>query len=117
MISASNAAVLLNQRMGAGAAAAVSSPGMSVAPAVKGMSNEQMDKVSSDFESMFVSQMLEQMFGDSLGDDAFGDKETSEIYKSMMVDQYGKQIANAGGIGIAAYVKQELLKLQEIKHG
>ena len=55
-----------------------------------------------------------EMFGDSEGDEAFGSKDTSDIYKSMLMDQYGKSIARAGGIGIAAYVKQELLKQQEV---
>jgi Rod binding domain-containing protein len=31
-----------------------------------------------------------------------------------MVEQYGKQISQSGGIGIADYVKRELLKLQEV---
>jgi len=83
-----------------------------------------VDKVSKDFESVFISQMMESMFGDSSGDEAFGSTETNDIYKGMMMDQYGKEIVKAGGIGIAAYVKaelikqqqaQELLKLQEIK--
>ncbi len=55
---------------------------------------------------MFVGQMMDQMFGDSIGSEAFGDSETGEIYKSMMMDAYGKEIAKAGGIGIADYIKQ-----------
>jgi len=77
------------------------------------MSMDQINKVSKDFESMFIGQMVEQMFGDSQGEEAFGNKETSDIYKGMMADEYGKQISRAGGIGIADYVKQELMKLQE----
>ena len=80
----------------------------------KSMSMDQIDKTSQDFESMFVGQMLDQMFGETEGDDMFGDSDTSDVYRGMMVDQFGKEIAQAGGIGIAAYVKQELLKLQEV---
>jgi len=79
----------------------------------KAMSAPQIDKVSKDFESTFLSQMLEQMFGDSVGSEAFGNEETSDIYKGLLMEQYGKIITNSGGIGIASYVKQELLKLQE----
>jgi len=110
MISPANAATLLHGVSGNKAGAS----SMSGVGQVKDMSTDQVDKVSKDFESMFVSQMLEQMFGDSLGAEAFGDRETTEVYKAMMVEEYGKQISNAGGIGIAAYIKQELLKLQEI---
>jgi len=78
------------------------------------MSDAQAEKTSKDFESMFVSQMLEQMFGDSIGTELFGDEETSEVYKGLMMNEYGKEIAKAGGIGIADYVKRELLKAQEV---
>ena len=80
---------------------------------VGSMSTAQIDKVSKDFESMFMGQMLEQMFGDSQGSEAFGGSETNDVYKGLMMDEYGKQITRAGGIGIADYVKRELLKLQE----
>lgn len=68
---------------------------------------------AKEFESMFIAQMLEGMFGESVGVEAFGDSDTFEIYKGLMMDAYGKEIANAGGIGIAGYVQTELLRLQE----
>jgi flagellar protein FlgJ len=97
------------------ASAGSSQPGFATAGATSGgaMTEAQADKVSKDFESMFVGQMLEQMFGDSLGADAFGDEQSADVYKSLMMDAYGKEIAKSGGIGIASYVKRELLKLQE----
>ncbi len=80
----------------------------------KTMSPDKIDAAASDFESMFVSQMLEQMFGESEGDEAFGSEETNDVYKGLLMEQYGKLIARSGGIGIATFVKQELLKQQEI---
>ncbi|MDE3015894.1 MAG: rod-binding protein [Pseudomonadota bacterium] len=106
MISAPIAGVLLNNSISAGVTGTVTSALMG-AP--------QIDKVAKDFESMFVGQMLEQMFGESMGTDAFGDAESADIYKGLMTDAYGKEITNAGGIGIADYVRKELLKLQETK--
>lgn len=105
MISAATAATLLASQ------AAIPSASL---PMGKNMTDAQATAASKDFESMFISQMLEQMFGDSIGEEAYGDAESSEIYKSMMVDAYGKEIGKSGGIGIADYVKKELLKLQEI---
>lgn len=81
----------------------------------KGATADNVEATAQDFESMFVSQMMEQMFGDSVGDEAFGDSESSQIYKGLMMDAYGRIIADSGGIGIAAYVKRELLALQEVK--
>ena len=78
----------------------------------------QVEQAGRDFESMFVSQMLEQMFGESIGNEAFGDDDSNEVYKGLMVQEYGKIIADGGGIGIAQYittqVQRELLKLQEM---
>jgi flagellar protein FlgJ len=109
MMNAATAATLLSS------VATPGSSGLSAVSARPGSMNEaQADKASKDFESMFVGQMLEQMFGDSIGDEAFGDSETSDVYKGMMMDEYGKQIERSGGIGIAGYVKRELLKLQEV---
>jgi Rod binding domain-containing protein len=86
---------------------------LGVISSTKTMSKAQMDTVAKDFESMFVSQMVESMFGESMGEEAFGTEETNDIYKGMMGQEYGKLISNSGGIGIADYVKRELLKLQE----
>ena len=78
------------------------------------MSPEKAMAVAKDFESMFIAQMLEQMFGESSGSEAFGDKETDEVYKNLLMEQYGKIITRSGGIGIASYVNRELLKQQEV---
>ena len=83
---------------------------------VGNMSDAQMDKVSKDFESMFIGQMLEPMFGDTEGSDAFGSSESGDVYKGLLMDEYGKQISRSGGIGVADFVKKELLKLQEVAH-
>ena len=78
------------------------------------MTSAQAETASKDFESMFLSQMMESMFGESTGTDSFGDEDTNEIYRSMMMTEYSKQITAGGGIGIADYIKSELLKTQEV---
>lgn len=79
-------------------------------PSKGAMNDAQADATSKDFESMFLSQMLEGMFGESSGSEAFGSSDTDEIYKGLMVQEYGKIITKAGGIGIASNIKQELIK-------
>lgn len=85
------------------------------------MTPEKAKKVAHEFEAMFISQMLQHMMSDSAGEDAFGGGETDEIYKSMMVDEYGKAITKSGGIGIAAHIERTLtqralLQTQEVAH-
>lgn len=74
-----------------------------------------VDRAAKDFESMFLSQMLEQMFADvHLGGDSEGEQGTNDIYRSMLVGEYGKLMTQAGGIGVADYVKREMLRAQEV---
>ncbi|MEZ5691688.1 MAG: rod-binding protein [Rickettsiales bacterium] len=82
--------------------------------ASKNASEQKIDALARDFEAVFISQMMDKMFGESIGTDAFGSKESDEIYKGLMVQEYGKLIVKSGGIGIADYVKRELLHLQEV---
>lgn len=76
----------------------------------------RIEAAAKDFESLFIAQMLEPMFGDSVGSELFGDDETKEVYKGLMMQEYGRLIAKSGGVGVADYIKTELLKLQEVSH-
>ena len=80
----------------------------------KSVSNEQIDKVAEDFEAVFITQMMEHMFEGIETDGAFGSGNSEEIYRSLLLDEYGKLISRAGGIGVADHVKREMLKLQEV---
>jgi len=78
-------------------------------------SNKHIDAVATDFEAVFLSQMMGHMFEGDSTESYFGGGSTGEIYKSYLLNEYGKSMAKAGGIGIATQVKQELLNLQEVK--
>lgn len=72
------------------------------------------DKVAKDFEAMFLQQMLQPMFAGLKGSAGpFGGGHGEDAFSSMMVDEYGKIIANRGGIGVAEMVRREILKTQE----
>ncbi|RME62271.1 MAG: chemotaxis protein chel [Alphaproteobacteria bacterium] len=67
------------------------------------------------FESLFIAQMMAPMFA-GLDDDAlFGGGPGQDIYRSMMVEQYGAIVAKRGGIGIADALERYLLTLQEVQ--
>ncbi len=72
-------------------------------------------KAAQDFESVFISQMLGQMYEGISTDGPFGGGEGEAMFRSLMLDEYGKQIAAQGGIGIADAVTKELLKHQEAR--
>lgn len=70
-------------------------------------------QAAQDFEAVFVAQMLAPMFDSLSSDGMFGGGPGENIYRSILVDEYGKAVARAGGIGIADQVQREILKLQE----
>ncbi len=71
------------------------------------------DKASKQLESVFISQLLGQMFEGIPTDGLFGGGPGEEMFRSMMIDEYGKQMERQGGFGLAAPVARHLLQLQE----
>ncbi|PWC33161.1 rod-binding protein [Azospirillum sp. TSO35-2] len=77
----------------------------------------QLHKSANEFESQFISQMLGPMFEGIGTDETFGGGRGEEMFRPMLVEQFGKQISQRGGLGIANQVYQELLRAQEASHG
>ena len=72
-----------------------------------------MDKAARDFEAVFVGQMLEQMWSNVPTDGPFGGGNGEQAFRSLMIQSVGQQIADHGGIGLAANVKREMIRMQE----
>ena len=72
----------------------------------------RIDKAAQDFEAVFLSQMFSQMFNGIDVDPMFGGGKGEEMFRSMMVEEYGKKLADQGGIGIAESVKAKLIDMQ-----
>jgi Rod binding domain-containing protein len=78
---------------------------------VEGM--KDIGATARDFEAVFISQMFEQMFADVKTDGLGGGGSGERIFRSMMVQEIGRQMASQGGMGLADTVKRELIALQE----
>lgn len=79
------------------------------------MNPKKMDKINAaakDFEAVFISQMMSHMFSSVEVDPMFGGGQGEEMFRSMMVEEYGKQLAASGGIGIAEQVTAKLIDMQ-----
>ena len=70
-------------------------------------------KAAQQFESVFITEFLGQMFADIPTDGPFGGGEGEQMFRSLMLDQYGQQIEKQGGFGLSAPVAAQLIKLQE----
>ena len=76
---------------------------------------EEAKKAGVKFESMFLSQMLKPMFDTLPTDGWFGGGQGEEMFRSMLVDNYAKSMAEHGnGLGIAPVVTKAMLKAQEV---
>jgi Rod binding domain-containing protein len=70
-------------------------------------------KAAEEFEAIFIAQFLGSMFQGVRTDGPFGGGPGEEIFRSLMLEQYGKRIAADGGFGLADSVKRQLISLQE----
>lgn len=80
-----------------------------VTPAPENMTRE----AAVDFEAFFLSQMFSEMFAGIETDPVFGGGAGEDVFRSMMIQQFGKSVAQSGGIGIADAVMREMIALQE----
>jgi Rod binding domain-containing protein len=77
----------------------------------------QIKDSSEQFESVFMTQMLSHMFEGIEPDPMFGGGPGEEVYKSFLLDEYGKSIVKRGGLGLTTAVQAELLRMQEAHGG
>jgi flagellar protein FlgJ len=75
----------------------------------------QARKAAQDFEAFFIGQTMEAMFAGIETDGPFDGGNAEKMFRSVLMDQYGKDMAKNGGIGIANQVYAEILKTQEVK--
>lgn len=74
----------------------------------------QAREVAEDFEAVFLGQMLQPMFQNIEAAEPFGGSPSEKMWRTMQVEEYGKALAKAGGIGIADFVFREIIKTQEL---
>ena len=72
---------------------------------------------SQDFEAMFLNSMFSQMTSGLKGEGPFGDTQSTGVWRSMLTDQYSKNFAKAGGIGISTDVYRTLILQQANRTG
>jgi flagellar protein FlgJ len=70
----------------------------------------QVQKVSRDFESLFLAYMLKTMKGAGPQSSFLGDTQGEKIFTEMRDEELAKGMAQAGGIGLANLLEQQLLQ-------
>ena len=67
---------------------------------------------ATDFEAMFLNSMFSQMTSGIKGEGPFGDTPGTGVWRSMLTEQYSKNFAKAGGVGISNDVYRTLILQQ-----
>jgi flagellar protein FlgJ len=85
-------------------------------PVMRAATEATAAKVGRQFEAQFVSQMFQHMFEGIKTDGLFGGGSAEGMFKSLLIDEYGKMVANRGsldgkgsGFGIGAAVQKMVL--------
>jgi Rod binding domain-containing protein len=79
----------------------------------KARNMERIEKAAEDFEAVFIAEMMKPMFEGLSTDGPFNGGKGEEIFRGMMLQEYGKEIARTNSFGIAEQVKAEMIKQQE----
>ncbi|MDQ2103615.1 rod-binding protein [Azospirillum isscasi] len=89
------------------------SPLSTTAPAAKPAASDRAaaEKAGQEFEALMVGQMLESMFAGLEAGHAFGGGQGERTWRSFMLQEYGKAIAEAGTLGIGRMVQADVARL------
>lgn len=72
----------------------------------------QIAKTAQEFESVFLSQMLQPMFDGMKTDGLFGGGFAEEVYRGLMLENIGREMAATGGIGLSDEVVAAMVRMQ-----
>ena len=72
-------------------------------------------EAAQDFEAFFLSRMCESMFEGVSTEGIFGGGHAEKVYRSLLLDEYGKAMAKTGTVGVADYVMKSILDMQEME--
>ncbi len=76
-------------------------------------SPEKVKETAKKFEAFFVGQMMEYMSAGLKADKTFGGGQAEETWRSLLNQEYGKEISKSGKLGISDMISKEMIKMQE----
>lgn len=76
-------------------------------------SKEEAKETAQDFEAFFMTKMMESMFEGISTDGMFGGGNAEKVYRSLLLNEYGKTMAKTGSIGVSDDIMSAILQMQE----
>ena len=77
------------------------------------LNTKKAEESAESFEAFFLSRMMESMFEGVSTDGMFGGGHAEKVYRSLLLDEYGKEMAKLGSVGVKDYVMQAIIQMQE----
>jgi Rod binding domain-containing protein len=81
------------------------------------LSPKQLDdirKTAKEFEGMFMTEMFNHMFSGIETDPMFGGGQGEQMFRGLMVQEYGKMIAKTpNGMGLSDMIQKQMIAMQE----
>lgn len=74
----------------------------------------KLEQTARDFEAMAIGQLLQPMFDTvDTAQGLFGGGAGEQAWKPMLVQEYARQIAAHGGLGLAKPIYEQMQRMQE----
>ena len=73
---------------------------------------EQIETAAKEFEAVFITEMMKPMFEGIETDGTFGGGKGEEVFRGVLIDEYGKMLSKTGQLGIADKIKAEMIRMQ-----
>jgi peptidoglycan hydrolase FlgJ len=74
---------------------------------------KRIEDAAMEFEAVFIGEMIKPMFADIETGGPFGGGKGEEIFRGMMIQEYGKMLSKNGGVGLSSQIKEQMIKMQE----
>lgn len=74
---------------------------------------DQVQKAAKQFEALFVNEMMAHIFNGIEVNEYFGGGRGEEIFRSMLVEQYSKSVAESKQTKISDMLTRQMIRMQE----
>lgn len=74
---------------------------------------DKTKEAAKDFEAVFISEMISHMFEGIGTDPLFGGGQGEEMFRSTLIQEYGKQMVKGQGIGISDQLQKMMIQMQQ----
>jgi flagellar protein FlgJ len=75
----------------------------------------KIKETAQKFEASFLSVMMQSMTAGMKTPEIGGGGAGEDMFKSLLSEEMAKQVVKSGGIGVAATIQKEMLKMQGLK--